>query len=147
MTLNAAHAHIVVRTAADCVLLIRRVRQGRVYYVAPGTMVLDGETPGAAAARVAGALGIEVEIEDMLHAEAFAGVDHFFFMGLTRSKQPLAEAPIITGFDHWELQGELEGSFELVELPRRALGAYDVRPWSVARRASAEPHRSAPPSP
>ncbi len=64
MTLLAAHAHVVVRTPGGAVILVRRVRQGRVYYVVPGTEVLAGETPGAAAARAAAdELGIVVAID------------------------------------------------------------------------------------
>ena len=43
----------------------------------------------------------------------------------------------MTGFDDFELETELEGSYEIVLLPRRAVPAFDVRPsalaWRVAR--------------
>lgn len=137
MTLLAAHAHIVVRTAADAVILLRRVRQGRVYYLVPGTEVLDGETPGAAAARVArDELCIEVNVDAMLYAQAFAGVDHFFFMATAQSE--LLSGRSASGHDHddWELERELGGSYEIVQLPRKTILAYDVRPRALARRVA-----------
>lgn len=137
MTLHAAHAHVVVRTAADAVILIRRVRQGRVYYLVPGTEVLDGETPGAAAVRAAtNALGIDVKVEEMLYAQAFAGVDHFFFMATARSELLTDEAASGRDHDDWELERELGGSYEIVQLQRKVLLAYDVRPWALAKRVA-----------
>jgi 8-oxo-dGTP diphosphatase len=137
VTVLAAHAHVVVRTAADAVILIRRVRQGRVYYLVPGTEVLEGETPGAAAARVArNELGIEVSVDEMLYAQAFAGVDHFFFMATALSE--LLSDGVASGRDNddWELERELGGSYEIVQLPRTLILAYDVRPWALARRVA-----------
>ena len=133
MTPLAAHAHVVVRTPGDAVILVRRVRQGRVYYIVPGTEVLAGETPGVAAARAAATeLGIEVAIEEMLHAQTFAGVDHFFFIATTNADLPQGRA--IPDHDDWELESELDGSYEIVQLQRRTILAHDVRPWALARR-------------
>ena len=133
--LHAAHAHVVVRTRDDAVVLIRRVRDGRVYHVVPGIEVLDGETPGAAATRVAAnELGIEVMIEGMLHAQTFSGVNHFFFMASTQEELPPDGTASIRDHDDWELEGELDGSYEIVRLPRKTILAYDVRPRELARR-------------
>ena len=77
----APHAHIVLKTASDEIVVIRRIRDGRVYYVLPGTEVAAGETPGAAAARAAlDDLGVDVGVEETLYVMAFSGVDHFFFL-------------------------------------------------------------------
>jgi 8-oxo-dGTP diphosphatase len=135
VTLLAAHAHVVVRTPDDAVILVRRVRQGRVYYIVPGTEVLAGETPGAAAARAAANdLGLEVEIDEMLYAQTFAGVDHFFFIATTNAEPPQDSAVPRPDHDDWELEGELDGSYEIVQLQRKAILAHDVRPWALARR-------------
>jgi 8-oxo-dGTP diphosphatase len=135
VTLLAAHAHVVVRTPGDAVILIRRVRRGRVYYIVPGTEVLDGETPGVAAARVAAnEFGIEVEIDEMLYAQTFAGVDHFFFIATTNADLPRASAVPVPDHDDWELESELDGSYEIVLLQRTSILAHDVRPWALARR-------------
>jgi 8-oxo-dGTP diphosphatase len=135
MTPLAAHAHVVVRTPGDAVILVRRVRQGRVYYIVPGTEVLAGETPGVAAARAAATeLGIEVAIDEMVHAQTFAGVDHFFFIATTNADLPQGRAVPVPDHDDWELASELDGSYEIVELQRRTILAHDVRPWALARR-------------
>jgi 8-oxo-dGTP diphosphatase len=135
VTVGAAHAHVVVRTADDALILIRRVRQGRVYYVVPGTEVLAGETPGAAAGRAAvDSLGTDVQIEEMLYAQTFAGVDHFFFMAAASRDTAFDGAAPVPDHDDWELEGELEGTYEIVRLARTAILAYDFRPWPLARR-------------
>lgn len=135
MTPRPPHAHVVVRVSADEIILVRRVRQGRVYYIVPGVAVADGETPGVAATRAAREeLGIDVEIEEMLYAQAFSGVDHFFFMATAQS-DPADNGPS-PDHDDFELDAELEGSHEIARLRIGALRAYDVRPWAIAQRVS-----------
>ncbi len=130
-----SHSHVVVRVRRDEVILIRRVRHGRVYYVAPGVAVAEGETPGAAALRTASdELGIEVVIEELLYAQAFAGVDHFFFAATAQTE--IVDPAPIPDHDDFELDGELGGSYEIVRLRVREILAYDVRPWALARRIS-----------
>jgi 8-oxo-dGTP diphosphatase len=124
---------VVVRGLADEILLIRRVRDGRVYYVAPGVEVLDAETPGAAAARAARQeLGIEVKIDQMLYAQAFSGVDHFFFSATASGG--VGDAALTRRGDDFELDGELDGTYELARLRVAALLGYDVRPLELAQR-------------
>jgi 8-oxo-dGTP diphosphatase len=128
----APHAHVVVRIPPNEILLIRRTRQGRVYHVAPGVPVLDGETPGAAAARAAQEeLGLEVTVDRMLHAQAFSGVDHFFFMATAGAG--VEGATLAHERDDFELDTELDGTYELVRLRATELLAYDVRPLELAQ--------------
>ena len=133
MTYLAPHAHVVVSTAQEEVVLVRRVRNGRVYYLAPGVAVSEGETPGAAATRAArDELGIEVATQEMLHAEAFGGADHFFF-----SAKPLSGfGGDVNNHVHgdFELDAERDGSSEVAGLRISTLLAYDVRPWALALR-------------
>jgi hypothetical protein len=129
----------------DDVLLIRRVRRGRVYYLAPGVAVGEIETPGVAAGRAARTLlGMETAVGHVLHAQVFAGVDHFFFAA--RALSEFDESVDLPESDDFELDGELEGTFEIARLPATTLLAYDVRPWalarSVARAAPAISHRN-----
>jgi hypothetical protein len=70
----------------------------------------------------------------MLHAQAFAGVEHFFFLASAQAELPPDGTAAVRDHDDWELEGELDGSFEIVRLPRKAILAYDVRPWELARR-------------
>jgi 8-oxo-dGTP diphosphatase len=133
MVAPGPHAHVVVKVSPDEILMIRRVRDGRVYHVAPGTAILAGETPGVAAIRTAREeLGIAVEVEEMIHAQAFAGVDHFFFVA--HSHGPVEHAVLARPHDDFDLERELGGTFELVRLRTRLLLAYDVRPREIALR-------------
>ena len=92
----------------------------------------DNETPGAAAVRAGREeLGLEVAVDEMLHAQAFGGVDHFFFAAATLSE--IDNEVLVPASDDFELEGELDGSFEIATLPARMLLAYDVRPWELAQ--------------
>lgn len=131
MTQRPPHAHVVVRVTPGDVVLIRRVRQGRVYYLAPGVAMRSNETPGAAAVRAGREeRGLEVAVDEMLHAQVFGGADHFFFAAAALSEID-NEVPV-SGGDDLELEGELDGSYEVATLPARMLLAYDVRPWELA---------------
>ena len=90
-------------------MVIRRIRDGRVYYMLPGTEVGTGETPGAAAARAAlDDLGVDVGVEETLYAQAFSGVDHFFFLAACETDvRPAGHA---AEHDDFELAGEHAGS-------------------------------------
>jgi hypothetical protein len=136
---------VVVWISPDDVLLIRRVRRGRVYYLAPGVAVSAAETPGVAAGRAAHTLlGMDAAVGKVLHAQVFAGVDHFFFAA--RGLSELDENVELPESDDFELDGELEGTFEIARLQATTLLAYDVRPWalarSVARAAGSTSHRN-----
>jgi len=135
VTSRAPHAHVVVQASPEEVVLIRRVRNGREYFVAPGVAVADGETPGVAAARAAREeLGIEVVTGEMVHAQVFAGVDHFFFMATAQSEPP-ADQPA-PDHDDFELDSELDGSYEIVRVRVKAILGHDVRPLALARQIS-----------
>ena len=132
MTGTAPHAHVVVWISGEDVLLIRRVRRGRVNYLAPGVAVAEVETPGVAAGRAARTLfGIEAAVGEVLHAQVFAGVDHFFFAA--RALSEFDDSVELPESDDFELDGELDGTFEIARLPATTLLAYDVRPWALAR--------------
>jgi ADP-ribose pyrophosphatase YjhB (NUDIX family) len=135
VTVGAPHSHVVVRSGPDEVILIRRVRRGREYFIVPGVVVELRETPGAAAARAAREeLGIEVFAEELVYAQVFAGADHFFFMATAQS-EPTGETRV-PDHDDFELESELEGSYEITRLRTTQLLAYDVRPPELARRIS-----------
>jgi len=141
VTPASPHANVVVRTAADDVVLIRRVRKGRVYYVVPGVPVAEGETPGAAARRAAAeVLGIDVVIGTMLYAQEHSGVDHFFFLATTSDSELRPCAALhLPDYDDFALEGTRAGSYEIVQLPRKAVLACDIRPLALARRLAREP--------
>lgn len=64
------------------VALIRRVRAGRVYYLFPGGRVEEGESPEEAAVREAREeLGVDVELDGIVHEERFGGIPMRYFAG------------------------------------------------------------------
>lgn len=72
-------AHLVLLSEGSA-LLIRTVDEGRVSYRAPGLPVLDGETPGHTAERVArDVLGLDVTLDGLLFAGTERGIEHFIF--------------------------------------------------------------------
>lgn len=63
------------------IALIKRVRDGRTYYIFPGGAVEVGETPEEAAAREAlEELGLHVEVGRLAAVQQFQGCEHRFFM-------------------------------------------------------------------
>ncbi len=75
----APRARVVI-VQADCVALIRRVRDGHTYFLFPGGGVEDGETPEQAAKREAvEELGVHVELGELVHEESFGGTRFMYF--------------------------------------------------------------------
>jgi hypothetical protein len=97
--------------------------------------VAEAETPGAAAGRAARTLlAVEAAVGEVLHAQVFAGVDHFFFAA--RALSEFDDSVELPEDDDFELDGELDGTFEIARLRATTLLAYDVRPWALARRVA-----------
>ena len=73
----------VVLRDATCVALIRRVRDGRTYFVFPGGGIRGGETPAETATREAREeLGVEVVLGPRLLIEEFRGETAHYFSAL-----------------------------------------------------------------
>jgi len=135
MTQAVVHAHVVVKEPRGDLMFIRRVRHGRVYYITPGSVTREAETPGTAAARVAAELlGVAITIDEMLYAEVFAGIDHFFFLATAKELPTVDHVGSGQGHDDFELDTELEGTYEVVRLPIGTILAHDVRPRRLALR-------------
>lgn len=59
--------------------LIKRIREGNVYYVFPGGGIENGETPEDGAKREAlEELGVEVKVDDCIAKVEFNGTQYFF---------------------------------------------------------------------
>lgn len=69
----------VVLIENKMVVLIKRDREGSVYYVFPGGGIEDGETPERAAKREAfEELGVEVKVNECIAKVEFNGTQYFF---------------------------------------------------------------------
>lgn len=114
------------------VALIRRVRDGRTYYLFPGGGVEPGETPEEAAAREAREeLGVEVEVGPLVFEDSYAGT-HFVYFDAR-----IVGGEFGTGLwpDHAERSAEESrraGTYEAVWVPLDRLRALDVRPATLA---------------
>jgi 8-oxo-dGTP diphosphatase len=122
--------------------LIKRVREGRTYYLFPGGGVEPGETPEQAAVREAWEeLGVQVRLADVVHEEVFDGTRFVFFTA------EIVGGEFGTGAwpDHAE-ESELErrkgGTHEAVWVPIAELRAedvgLDVRPQALVERLLSE---------
>ncbi|MGV3487112.1 MAG: NUDIX hydrolase [Tuberibacillus sp.] len=73
------HRGRAVIIADDQVVLIKRVRDGKVYYVFPGGGIEEGETPEQATVREAyEELGVKVKIKGLLDTVKYQGIQYFF---------------------------------------------------------------------
>jgi len=69
----------VVIVEEDRLALIKRTKDGSVYYVFPGGGIEDGETPESAAKREAlEELGVEVNIRECIAKVEYNGTQYFF---------------------------------------------------------------------
>ena len=111
------------------VALIRRVRDGRTYFVFPGGGIRTGETPAEAAAREAhDELGVQVVLGPRLLIEEFRGQTVHYFSAL------IVGGDFGTGSrDELRLGGTGErGTSEPIWMELRDLLHYDVRPRALA---------------
>jgi 8-oxo-dGTP diphosphatase len=122
----------VVIVQSGRVALIRRVRDGRTYFLFPGGGVEEGETPEQAARREAlEELGVDVELGELVHDEAFGGTRFLYYDAW------IVGGTFGTGMwpDHAELtlsERERAGTYEAVWVELAGLTTLDVRPVALA---------------
>jgi 8-oxo-dGTP diphosphatase len=111
------------------VVLIKRVRDGDVYYVFPGGGIEAGETPGETAVREAfEELGVKVEVRECLAVVDFLGKQYFYLAEILSGK-------IGTGSGE-EFLNHSRGTYEPMWVNINQLPSLDVRPAEVSERVS-----------
>ena len=118
------HSGRVILLKDDEVLLIKRVKNDRTYYVFPGGKAEVGETPEMTAMREAyEELGVQVELGDCFETVRFSEVQQYYFFAT------IVGGELGTGQAEEFTTGE--GTYELTWLPVKALSNYPVIPVEV----------------
>ena len=121
------HSGRVIILKDDRVLLIKRVKKGRTYYVFPGGKGEIGETPRMTAIREAyEELGVQVALGECFAEILFGEVTQYYFhASITGGKLGTGEAEEFTTG---------EGTYELVWLKLCKLTKFPVVPHEVAEK-------------
>ena len=121
------HSGRVIILKDNEVLLIKRVKNDRTYYVFPGGKAEVGETPEMTAMREAyEELGVQVELGDCFETVRFSEVQQYYFFAT------IVGGELGTGQAEEFTTGE--GTYELEWLPVDVLSNYPVIPTEVVDR-------------
>ncbi|MED3575205.1 NUDIX hydrolase [Cytobacillus praedii] len=107
--------------------LIKRIRDGSVYYVFPGGGVEDGETPEEATKREAlEELGVEVKINECIAKLKFNGTQYFFLSEIIKVTFGTGEGEEFTN------KNRNRGTYFPIWIEIEKLSTIDVKPKEVA---------------
>ena len=121
------HSGRVIILKDDEVLLIKRVKNDRTYYVFPGGKAEVGETPEMTAMREAyEELGVQVELGDCFETVRFSEVQQYYFLAT------IVGGELGTGQAEEFTTGE--GTYELEWLPVEELNKYPIIPTEIVNR-------------
>ncbi len=116
------------------VALIKRVRDGRTYYVFLGGGIEEGETPERAAVREAREeLGVDVTLDALLFVLKLDGGEQFFY----RASIVGGEFGTGSGPEFWPERQLRRGTYSPVWVPLDKMHVLDVRPRTVGVAVSA----------
>ena len=118
---------IIVRD--NCIALIKRQRDGRIYYVIPGGGMEMGETPEQTAIRESREeLGLHIEVDRLLAEINFHGRRQYYFLArVTGGKFGTGEGPEMMGRYPPE-----RGTYTPVWIPLRSVEHVNLFPPSIA---------------
>ena len=121
------HSGRVILLKDDEVLLIKRVKNNRTYYVFPGGKAEVGETPEMTAMREAyEELGVQVELGECFQTVCFSEVRQYYFLAT------IVGGELGTGQAEEFTTGE--GTYELEWLPVEELNKYPIIPTEIVNR-------------
>lgn len=125
---------MIVRNRSSVVLiknkkvgLIKRIREGYVYYVFPGGGIEEGETPEMAAKREAfEELGVEVKINECIAEVEFNGSQYFFLSEIINGTFGTGQGEEYTD------ENKNRGTYLPIWVDIEILSSIDVKPKEVA---------------
>ena len=121
------HSGRVILLENNAVLLIKRVKNDRTYYVFPGGRAEQGETPEMTAMREAyEELGVQVKLGDCFETIRFCEVEQYYFLAT------IVGGELGTGQAEEFTTGE--GTYELEWLPVEELNKYPIIPTEIVNR-------------
>lgn len=112
--------------------LIKRIKDGSVYYVFPGGGIEDGETPEAATKREAlEELGVEVKVNECIAKIEFNGTQYFFLSKIIKGTFGTGKGVEFTD------KNRDEGTYLPMWIDIEMLSSIDVVPKEVASKVQA----------
>ena len=121
------HSGRVILLENNAVLLIKRVKNDRTYYVFPGGRAEQGETPEMTAIREAfEELGVHVQLGECFETIRFGEIKQYYFFAT------IIGGELGTGQAEEFTTGE--GTYELEWLPVEALNTYPIIPTEIVDR-------------
>ncbi|WP_335872740.1 NUDIX hydrolase [Bacillus sp. 2205SS5-2] len=112
--------------------LIRRIREGNVYYVFPGGGIEKGETPEDGAKREAlEELGVEVKVNDCIAEVEYNGTQYFFLSEIINGEFGTGQGEEYIG------ENSGRGTYLPTWIDLHKLSSIDVKPKEVALKVQA----------
>ncbi|MDN4495624.1 NUDIX hydrolase [Ureibacillus aquaedulcis] len=126
----------MMRDRGSCILirgkevaLIKRIRDGMIYYVFPGGGIEDGETPEETSKREAfEELGVMINVKDCFHILQYNGTQYYFLAELVEGEIGNGQGEEFTDITR------NRGIYQPMWIEIGKLLSIDIRPLEVAKR-------------